>query len=141
MMNRSSHPFSRSCRGATLIEVLAGLVLLGTILSSALVARGRFMRQWRVADEKLTAVAAADRMLGQWLSEPPGAAPVPGEGAFAQSPELRWRTSWLRDAAAERLGVRMARLDVFRSRGSHEPLVSIGFLLRPPVPTTQRINP
>src|SRR5687768_4560564 len=96
-MNRTSRTSSRARRGATLIEVLAGLVLLGTILSSALVARGRFQRQWRAADDKLAAVRAADDLVSRWIALPPGAAPVPGEGVVSQGPDLTWRTTWLRD--------------------------------------------
>src|SRR5687768_10832178 len=120
----------RRPRGATLIEVLAGLVLLGTILSSALVARGRFQRQWRAAEDKLAAVRAGDELVAQWIAAPAGSAPVPGEGAVSHEPELRWRTTWLRDPYAQRLGARAARLEILDGRGSSRAtLASVEFLL------------
>jgi hypothetical protein len=125
--------------------VLAGLVLLGTILSSALVARGRFLRQWRAADEKLTAVRAAEQLLAKWVILPAGAAPVPREGTLPDSPDLRWRTSWVSSAGAARLGARVARLEILDRLGSARPLVSIEFLVRTTkpatAPTTQRSSP
>ncbi len=118
--------------GATLIEVLAGLVLLGTILSSALVARGRFQRQWRAADDKLAAVRAADELVSEWIAAPAGAAPVPGEGAVSHTSDLRWRTTWLRDPYALRLGARAARLEIRDGRnGSSRPLATVEVLLQP----------
>ncbi len=132
-------------RGATLIEVLAGLVLLGTILASALVARGRFQRQWRDADDKLAAVRAVDELVGDWLRLPPGASPVPGEGTLPGPSSLTWRTSWRADAGAQRLGVRVARLEVLDARRrAREPVLSVEFLLpapAPPAPTTNRSKP
>jgi type II secretory pathway pseudopilin PulG len=116
-----------------LIEVLAGLVLLGTILSSALVARGRFQRQWRAAEEKLAAVRAADELVSEWIAAAPGAAPVPGEGAVSRASDLRWRTTWLRDPYAQRLGARVARLEMLDGRGgSRAVLATVEFLLQPP---------
>ena len=37
----------------TLIEVLAGLAILGAVLASLSIARGRLLRQWADADKKL----------------------------------------------------------------------------------------
>src|SRR5688500_5571048 len=123
----------RRPRGATLIEVLAGLVLLGMILSSALVARGRFQRQWRAAEDKLAAVRVADELVSEWIAAPAGAAPVPGVGAVPGAPDLRWRTTWLRDPYAQRLGARAARLEITGGRsGSVRAIVSVKFLLQPP---------
>lgn len=138
-MNRRFRPSSRASHGATLIEVLAGLVILGTILSSAVIARGRFQRQIRDADDRLAAIRAADELVGKWLSQPVGTAPVPGSGTAGSSDDLIWRTSWVPDRAARRLGARIARLDILDRRAlSRAPLVSLEFLLRPaPAPTTR----
>lgn len=136
-MKRRCNPFSPARRrGATLIEVLAGLVLLGTILSSALVARGRFLRQWHDADQKLAAIEPSEQLITQWLNLSPGTAPVPGEGVLGQSEDLRWRTTWLRAAAAQRLGARVALLEVFDRRSPRRPLLRLEFLLRLEPPAT-----
>ena len=110
-----------------------GLVLLGTILSSALVARGRFQRQMRAADDKLAAVNAADELVSRWIALPEGTAPVPGAGAVAHASPLLWRTTWIGDPYAQRLGARKARLEMFDNQArSDRPLVTIEFLLRLP---------
>src|SRR5262245_38452988 len=139
-MRRRSKPCCRAQRGVTLIEAIAGLVILGTILSSAVIARGRFQRQIRDADNRLAAIRAADELVGKWLSQPIGTAPVPGSGDVGASSELIWRSSWVRDRAAQRLGARIARLDIFDRRGrARTPLLSIEFLLRPAPPTTREV--
>src|SRR5688500_6139833 len=78
-------------RGMTLVEVVGGLALLGTLLVAVLLARGRYIRQAAIADRRLQAVAAADALLAQWHQDPrslPRAASgdVPGDGQFT------WRT-------------------------------------------------
>src|SRR5437667_12469498 len=95
-------PFSKSPRqprrkfagarraGVTLVEVLAGLLLLGTVLASALIARGRFLRQWAAADQRLAAAHAADAMLATWLGAPAPSAAVPGPGAVADLNGYSW---------------------------------------------------
>jgi hypothetical protein len=120
--------------------VLCGLVILSTILASAVVARGRFARQWRDAEDEIVAARAAEALVSQWTAQPPGSAPVPGEGAIERSDNLVWRTSFVNEPSARRLGARVARLDLFdrRRSGAGEPLVSVEFLLRVPAPTTVR---
>ena len=142
-MNRKSNRSSRASparRGATLIEVLCGLVILSTILASAVVARGRFARQWRDAEDEIAAARAAEALVSRWTAQPAGSAPVPGEGAVERSDELIWRTSFVSEPSAQRLGARAARLEVFDRRriGAAESLVSVEFLLRAPAPTTIR---
>src|SRR3954454_13523328 len=82
-------------RGVTLIEVLAGLVLLGTVLASVLIARGRFVRQWAQAEQRLASVHAADAMIARWMSGGPQAVPVPAQGAVDDLPGYTWRTRWI----------------------------------------------
>src|SRR5947207_5843225 len=82
----------------TLIEVVAGLVILGTILASLAVARGRFARQWSAADRKLAAVRALDALVTEWMNAPgDGAVPLNREGRVGDSRGLLWRTRAFRD--------------------------------------------
>jgi hypothetical protein len=121
--------------------VLAGLVLLGTVLSSALIARGRFLRQWREADDTLSAARLAEPLLEEWMSMPAGTAPVPGEGPMPGSPQLRWRTMWLRNPAASRVGARLARVEVYPAGDASGIRLAVEFLLRAPPATTQEAAP
>ena len=53
-------------RGMTLIEVVVGLVILGTLVASVAIARGRALRQYARADLQLRAARVADQMLSHW---------------------------------------------------------------------------
>src|SRR5258708_6113679 len=118
-------------RGTTLIEVLAGLVILGTLLVSVSVARGRFLRQWAAAHHPLSAVRATDVMLARWLAGPPQNVPLHGQGTLDGAPNCVWATRVVTDSASARLGALVVRVEVFdRSAGvAREPLFQVEFLL------------
>ena len=65
----------RRCRrnkllGTTLLEVLLGLAILATLLTSVVIARGRFMRQWADADRRSRLLAAADHLMEELSKKP-----------------------------------------------------------------------
>lgn len=117
----------------TLIEVLAGLVILGTLLVSVSVARGRFVRQRAEADRRLAVVRAADAALARWLSGPPQNVPLRGEGTLDGAPGCGWTTRTVADPAAGRLGAVVVRAEFFdrsqSARGAREPLFGVEFLV------------
>ena len=116
--------------GATLIELLAGLVILGTLLVSIAAARGRFARQWVEADRRLSAVRAADKMLGQWMAGAEQNIPVQGQGDLPGVTKCTWRTREIRSQGAEELRARVVRLEVFdRTSRSRDPLFYVEFLV------------
>src|SRR5947207_3646711 len=130
MMFCSSTRFCRRrTRAMTLIEVLAGLVVLGTVLASVTIARGRFMRQTARAQQKLEAAHAVDTMLSGWLAGPPGAIPVPAQGALEGADKLIWQTSWRPNIAAENLGARVVRLDVIDRMNAFDNVLTLEFLI------------
>lgn len=57
---------SRPSRGLTLIEVVVGLALLGTVLSTAIVAGSSHLGQLRAAEQKRTGAIVLDQFLSQW---------------------------------------------------------------------------
>ena len=116
----------------TLVEVLAGLVLLGTVLASLVVSRGRLLRQWADADHKLAASHAVDELMATWMSGPPNAVPVPGQGALVGAQNCMWRTHFVPNTAARDLQARVVRLEVF-DHGSDRrsaTLITLDFLVR-----------
>src|SRR5437667_11221298 len=124
-MSQSSIPFSRRQPAAmTLIEVLAGLVVLGTVLASVTIARGRFMQQTARAQQKIQAARAVDEMISGWLSGPPDLIPVPAQGALEGTSRLTWQTRWQQSFAAESLGARGVHLAVIDRFDSAGPLLS-----------------
>jgi prepilin-type N-terminal cleavage/methylation domain-containing protein len=103
-------------RGLTLIEVVAGLVVLAVLVSSLTLARGRLMRQWAAARTKLQATEAVDRLLASWvggMTDGPDAIPLAASGPLQGVEGCTWRTTPRLDPAAGRLGATVVRLDVF----------------------------
>jgi hypothetical protein len=118
----------------TLIEILAGLVILGTLLVSVAIARGRFLRQIAEADRRLVAVRAADALLATWMSGPPQNVPVGKQGILDPVLSLTWRTRAIRDPDASRLGAIIVRMEVFDASSSAlknagAPVFTVEFLL------------
>ena len=98
----------------TLIEVIAGLVVLATLVCALTIARGRFMRQWESAQRRTQAVEAMDRMLAGWIggAGAEDAIPVPARGTLAGVDGCAWRTQWVGDAGAMRVGAGVVRVEV-----------------------------
>src|SRR5689334_22545670 len=116
--------------GVTLIEVLAGLVILGTLLLSIAAARGRFARQWAESDRHLTAVRAADKLLSDWMAGAEQNIPVQGQGDLPGVAKCSWRTREIRSQGAEVLRSRVVRLEVFDGTSrSRDPLFYVEFLV------------
>jgi type II secretory pathway pseudopilin PulG len=99
-------------RGLTLVEVIAGLVLLATLLASILVAFGSQAAQIRKSRDRLQAIELADRLLANWNSQ--NAIPVAGtEQSLAGTKDWRWRIVEAASADLERAGLASVRLEVF----------------------------
>ena len=104
---RGSRRSSR--RGLTLVEVLAGIALMGTLLTSAIVASGRHSRQMRVAREKQYAVKALEDYLGLWAQ---------GEFSETGAPtqltdRFRFETEYIYGRGSELLNLDVRRVQVF----------------------------
>src|SRR5438552_2996453 len=117
----------RARRGTTLIEVLAGLVVLGTLLVSVAIARARFVHQAADAERRLRAAQAADALLSSWFTGPAPAVPASGDGPVEDLPGYTWRTRPIRDADAARLGAMIVRLEVIDTNRS--PFLSLDLLV------------
>lgn len=114
-------------RGTTLIEVIAALVILGTILAAMLIARGRFVTQEIQARRRTQATRALDAMVDGWMNGPVSAIPMQATGTFADSAQT-WTTRVIRDPSAEQIGARVLRVDVF-DRSQRQPIVTLDLLI------------
>ena len=65
--------------------------MLGTLLLSITIARGRFVRQRALAEQKLAATAAVDAMLSKWMAGSSAAIPI-STGPLDGLPHHTWRT-------------------------------------------------
>ena len=96
--------------GMTLVEVVAGLILLATIGAGSVIAFGIHQRQIKTARETLVATQLADRLLSRWQAE---SIPVPAlQAGVFNDHDWQWRTQSLRAQAVAGLVVQVIRLDV-----------------------------
>jgi prepilin-type N-terminal cleavage/methylation domain-containing protein len=104
-------------RGLTLVEVIAGLVLLATLLTSVLVAFKTHAAQIRGARDRLKASETADELVGSWLAQ--GALPAIGtQKALAEMDGWAWRVLANESQQTGPVKVGSVRVEVFRSRAS-----------------------
>lgn len=132
MISRSRSCFaSCSRRGLTLIEVTAGLLILSTLLVGILVAFQRHARQIEKAERTLTAIEAADALLGKWFTNT-AAFPKQSSGDVAGDDSLSWETTLLNAATGELPDIQIVRLEI-QDRASSDgkkPLAAVEVVLR-----------
>lgn len=128
-MSRRSLTSSNNRTGITLIEVVAAIALLASLLVSILATHNRLARQTREAQERLVAVEAADRLLAEWTSTDPMKIPA-AEGEIRGKTSLRWTLTGRTDPSLEDLGIQVAELSLYpeAQAANGRPLVSVEFL-------------
>jgi prepilin-type N-terminal cleavage/methylation domain-containing protein len=127
---KMSTPSSRkppARKGLTLIEVIAGLALMATLLVTMLLLKARFTHQLSDSDRKLRAVAAADALLEQWWANPEKF-PINRAGSVTDSPGLNWQTHLVANDVVSKLDCRVVRLDIL----SGDSVVTSVELMLPP---------
>lgn len=112
-------------RGMTLIEVVAALVLMATLLTTALAAYGRTIRQQKVVQNRTQALLLAEEKLASWIAVGPLGQQLPEplkqvSEAFEESPEWMWRLTRLdREVLVHhpeiRLEMEIFRFEIFRT--------------------------
>ena len=129
-MNRTFETFwRRRERGLALVEALVGCVLLGTLLVSLLLAKGRMTVQSARSRRRVEACAILDRQLGQWWGDRADF-PRKSAGEVPESGGWRWRTRTLTSAEAEALTGEIVAVEVFAPRQTDTaPLARADLLL------------
>ncbi len=102
--------------GLSLVEVVAAIVILGTILVGVVLAKARHTRQLALAQQQQTAVRAADELLSGWWVSREGV-PTEGRGQLATQPGMVWETRLVENGEVQRLGARVVRLEVRLAEG------------------------
>jgi len=100
--------------GLTLIEVVAAIAILGTLLVGIVLARARHTHQYARAESARVAVDAADRLISRWWLNGRHV-PVGKAGQFEAHPTLRWRTREVDNEKINLLGARVVRVEVLRA--------------------------
>lgn len=117
--------------GLSLIELVAALAVLGTILAGVVVAKARHTRQLAEAKHRLEAVALADRTIAQWWMSPEGL-PIDQHGTVGRTPALRWRSQLVPNDELQRLGARVVRVefsDAAAEAGQADPVLVVELAL------------
>jgi type II secretory pathway pseudopilin PulG len=79
----------RKRHGITLIEVVAGLVMVGSLLTVMIVTAGRFEKNRAKASQKLQAVRLADSLMTDFFAS--GFPSIGSEGLVPGSSQLHWK--------------------------------------------------
>jgi type II secretory pathway pseudopilin PulG len=113
----------------TLVEVMAALAILGFVLTAVLAARGRYLHQYALAQEKHQAVRIADELLADWyrsdlLPAAPSSGRVPGHN------EWWWRTTVVVGRMDGLDGFHIVRISISKSNEpSAEPLTLVDLVV------------
>ncbi len=67
-------------------------MVLGVLLLSITIARGRFMRQRAIAEQKIAATAAVDSLVSRWMAGDGAAIPIASTGILDGLPNHTWHT-------------------------------------------------
>ena len=97
----------------TLIEVAVGMLLLGTLMASSLLAISGHARQISLAQDQLRATNELNRLLAEWST---ASLPLPPavEGPCPTASDLVWRATIRSDSAAVNLGAVVVRIEVLK---------------------------
>jgi len=140
-MRTKSTTYLRRSRpaGLTLLEVVAAIAILGTILVGIVLARSRHVRQLARSERQGDAVRATDEQLARWWTRPEGV-PVDASGAIETDGSLTWQTHVVPSEPLEQLGARVVRVEVRPTAtdpssptgADAEPLVTVDLVLPDP---------
>lgn len=121
--------------GLTLLEVLAAVAILGTILVGVVMAKSRHTRQMAATGRQDAAVRAADELIAAWWASPRGV-PIGESGGCGADGSLRWQTGVVANKEIEAMGARVVRVEVRSSSasvdGQARPGVAVDLVLPDP---------
>jgi prepilin-type N-terminal cleavage/methylation domain-containing protein len=109
---RATHPLPHHPHGLTLIEVVAAIAILGTLLVGITLSQSRHTRQLAAAEKQTAAARAADELIAGWWTTDAGV-PVEESGGFvADGRSYAWVTRLRENPELARWGARVVRVTV-----------------------------
>lgn len=138
MKSKACMPASRQ-RGLTLLEVVAAIAILGTILVGVVLAKARHTRQIAEARQLRGLVEVTDDLLTGWWADKDGV-PIEESGEVMRGGTYVWATRRIANVAVEELGARVVRVEVREQPaeqgvgpGDRDPVVmAVELVLRDP---------
>ena len=112
----------------TLVEVLVGLAIMGSLVVALLVATSRLKAQDACAEYRLEACRVADGLLSGWWARKEEF-PRTGSG-IVEGGSWSWRTRLVPNRAAKEIGAQVVALEVFPGRSDGgDPVVRVEVVL------------
>ena len=100
-------------------------MVLGTLLVSITIARGRFVRQRAQAEQRIAAAAAVDALVSKWMAGDGAAIPLSAAGPLNGLPNHTWRTRVIEKKPD--LNASIIRLEV-TNQSSDIPILTLDLL-------------
>ena len=100
-------------------------MVLGTLLVSITIARGRFVRQRALAEQKIAAASAVDALVSKWLAGSGSAIPLSAAGPLDGLPNHTWHTRVIEHKPD--LGASIVRVEV-TNQSSSIPILTLDLL-------------
>jgi len=124
MSNRSLH--SSAPQGLTLLEVVAALAIVSTLLVGLLVAARRHVEQVRRSRHTLDVAARVDALLYRWMGKG-GLVLREGEGELPGKDGLRWKTRLVDVRHRQNLGIDIFSFQVLAKSDTvgERPIISL----------------
>ena len=110
--------------GLTLLEVVVGLVLMGSLLSATLLAFSKHQRQLALANKRIEAVNVAESLIHE-LSNSRGGFPIRGRGTIPGHPTWNWETMPAGQTVLVTVPLQLVRFSIIEVRESPVRLVSV----------------
>lgn len=115
----------------TIVEVVASLALLATLLTAVLLAKARYTRQWVLAQKRIEAVAAADQLLTDWWTS--SKIPRGNSTGSLPNPAMSWRLHSIRPRDLAEIDMEILRLEIV-DRTTGKIMTSVDLLSNSPSP-------
>ena len=112
----------------TLVEAVAGIVLLSTLMVAVVTAHARLKAQSARAARQLEACRVLDGLMERWWGDP-SSLPRSGVGDVPDRRGWQWRTRTLDRFDAETVGGQVVRVEVFSPQDRAVSAASIEILL------------
>jgi hypothetical protein len=108
--------------GFTLLELIAGSVLMATLLVSLILAIAQQRSSQKLAEDRQTATMLADQLLAEWMDTAQGV-PLGGRGVLPSMNQWFWRTSVIGNQSLFGKPAAVVRLDIIRLKDRREQLL------------------
>lgn len=107
-------------RALTLVEVVAAIAILGTVLVGVVLAKSRHTRQVVESKRMMAAIDAADDLILHWWTSPEGV-PANGRGVTGKDGAFTWETNVVENVHLEQYGVSVVRVTVSHPEAARLP--------------------